>query len=103
MMIQQKILEFLLPIYEQAKVEEKRATPSVVVLDHGEVAELKAKPKMSLYMLLAFVISVMVSIFVVFLMEGINRIRSSHPDAFNRVWDSARSDWFGLKMRWRAK
>lgn len=97
--IQEKILEFLLPIYEQAKVEEKRATPSVVVLDQAEVAERKAKPKIALYMLLAFVTSGLLSVFIVFLREGIRRVRMTAPTRFDQIWFMARSDWFGL--RWK--
>ncbi|HKZ40335.1 MAG TPA: Wzz/FepE/Etk N-terminal domain-containing protein, partial [Candidatus Hodarchaeales archaeon] len=55
--IQYKILQFIAPLYEQAKVEENRSTPSVVVLDHASVPEMKAKPKILLYSLLAFVAS----------------------------------------------
>ncbi len=43
--IQYKILQFLTPIYEQAKVEERRNTPSVIVLDRASPPERKARPK----------------------------------------------------------
>ena len=43
--IQNKILAFILPIYEQAKIEEKRETPTVLVLDKPFVADRKTKPK----------------------------------------------------------
>ncbi|MCX7878862.1 MAG: Wzz/FepE/Etk N-terminal domain-containing protein [Ignavibacteria bacterium] len=43
--IQNKILTFLLPIYEQAKIEEKRETPTILVLDKPYVADKKTKPK----------------------------------------------------------
>lgn len=43
--IQNKILQFLLPIYEQAKIEEKKEMPSVLVLDQPSLPEYKVKPK----------------------------------------------------------
>lgn len=43
--IQYKILQFLTPLYEQAKVEERRETPSVIVLDRASPAERKSRPK----------------------------------------------------------
>jgi tyrosine-protein kinase Etk/Wzc len=101
--IQQKILEFLLPLYEQAKVEEKRNTPSVIVLDHAQVAERKAKPKILHYALLAFVISMVLSVFLIFLREGVGRLRAVQPDRFDQMWKTARSDWFGLKWKRNAK
>lgn len=43
--IQTKILSFMVPIYEQAKIEEKRETPTVIILDQPNIAERKSKPK----------------------------------------------------------
>lgn len=43
--IQTKILTFMIPIYEQSKIEEKRETPTVIVLDKPYVADKKTKPK----------------------------------------------------------
>lgn len=43
--IQNKILAFILPIYEQAKIDEKKDTPVVLVLDQPFIPERKAKPK----------------------------------------------------------
>lgn len=43
--INTKILTFVLPLYEQAKIEEKRETPTIMILDKPYVAEKKAKPK----------------------------------------------------------
>jgi tyrosine-protein kinase Etk/Wzc len=101
--IQQKILEFVLPIYEQAKMEEKRSTPSVIVLDHAQVAERKAKPKILLYALIGFVGSIVLSVFFIFLREGVYRVRALQPERFDQMWKTARSDWFGLKWKGNAK
>jgi capsule polysaccharide export protein KpsE/RkpR len=43
--IQTKILIFLLPVYEQAKIEEKRETPTILILDKPVLADRKSKPK----------------------------------------------------------
>ncbi len=51
--IQNKILSFLLPLYEQAKIEEKKEMPSVIVLDVANLPEKKAKPKRSIIILIA--------------------------------------------------
>jgi len=96
--IQYKILQFLTPLFEQAKVEENRQTPSVLILDKAAPAERKAKPKVSLYTLLAFVISTMASLFVVFICEGIIRVRDVDPMKFDAIVSFLRSDWFGLRF-----
>jgi len=96
--IQQKIVEFLVPLYEQAKVEEKRNTPSVIVLDRALVPERKAKPKVTLYALLAFVVSSVLSTFVILSAEGIARIKATNPERFDGLVRNVRSDWFGLRI-----
>lgn len=43
--IQNKILTTIIPILEQSKIEEKKETPTVLVLDPPNVPDKKAKPK----------------------------------------------------------
>lgn len=51
--IQTKILTFLLPLYEQAKIEEKKNTPSVLIIDTPNLPEKKTKPKRMTIVLIA--------------------------------------------------
>jgi tyrosine-protein kinase Etk/Wzc len=66
--IQNKMLIYIMPLYEQAKIEEKKETPSVLVLDKPVVPERKTKPKrvvtILLFMFVAFIISL--SLFIVY-------------------------------------
>lgn len=96
--IQYKILQFITPLFEQAKVEERRQTPSVIILDSAGPAERKAKPKVSLYALMALVISLVVSFFVVFTLELIERLKRSNPQRFASIVSTLRSDWLGLRI-----
>jgi tyrosine-protein kinase Etk/Wzc len=43
--IQQTILEFVLPMYEQAKVEEQKSIPTLLVIDRAVPPDLKYSPK----------------------------------------------------------
>ncbi|MCX6162458.1 MAG: Wzz/FepE/Etk N-terminal domain-containing protein [Ignavibacteriae bacterium] len=43
--IQNKIMIFILPIFEQAKIDEKKETPMILVMDQPFVPERKTKPK----------------------------------------------------------
>jgi tyrosine-protein kinase Etk/Wzc len=96
--IQYKILQFITPLYEQAKVEERRQTPSVIVLDKASVAERKAKPKVTLWTLIAFVGSLLISILVVFLMELNSRLRNRHTKIYLGIVQTLRNDWFGIRF-----
>ncbi len=55
--IQNKLLTFIIPLYEQAKIEEKKEMPSVLILDHPVVPELKKKPKRIITILLSMLIT----------------------------------------------
>ncbi len=55
--IKNKLLVYILPIFEQAKIEEKKEMPSVLVLDQPEVPELKKKPKRLMLVGLSIIIS----------------------------------------------
>ncbi|MBE0557725.1 MAG: hypothetical protein IH628_10880 [Proteobacteria bacterium] len=101
--IQYRILQFLAPLYEQAKVEENRNIPSVVVLDYPALPERKARPKISLYGLLGLVIAVVIGLFVVFSMEGVERLRTLHPARYEGFLDAFRRDWFGLRLKRRRR
>ncbi len=43
--IQSAIMEIILPMYEQAKVEEQKSIPTIMVIDHAVPPELKNSPK----------------------------------------------------------
>ncbi len=61
-MIREKILEVLYPQYEQAKLEEQKVVPNVLVLDYAVPATKKSYPKRSIYVfLVAFIIFLITS------------------------------------------
>jgi uncharacterized protein involved in exopolysaccharide biosynthesis len=90
--IQYKILEFIQPLYEQAKVEEVRNTPSVLVLDNAFPADHKAKPKVLLYFLLSFVISISVAFVVVLIIETFSRLKMVDSNRYNDIRKTLQSD-----------
>lgn len=83
--IQYKILEFVQPLYEQAKVEEARNTPSVIVLDKAGPADRKSKPKGSLFALIGFVSSALLGLFIVFMIEMFSKLKKYDPEKYNYI------------------
>lgn len=64
--IQNKILTTLIPLLEQARIEEKRETPSVLVLDPPAVPDKKVKPKRAITVLiLMFITGVMTFLYFI--------------------------------------
>ncbi len=92
--IQYKILEFIQPLYEQAKVEEVRNTPSVLMLDKAGPADRKAKPKGSIYAAVSFVVSVILGIFIIFFLELLYKIKSINPHKYDEL-----TSWLKIKRK----
>lgn len=88
--IQYTIAEFITPVYEQAKIEEVRSTPSVLVLDEAYPPERKARPKIALYALIGFVISLVLGLFIVFILELFRKLEEINPHKFLYIYNAFR-------------
>jgi tyrosine-protein kinase Etk/Wzc len=76
--LQTKLLEFILPVYEQAKIEEKKNIPICLILDKAVPAEEKAGPKKAIIVGAAFLISLFLSIILSLILESLANL---HDDA----------------------
>ena len=74
--IQSKIMEFVLPMYEQAKVEEQKSIPSLLVVDKAVPPQLKHSPKKAFIILLFFFFGLFIHIPMIFRMEKIYNLKS---------------------------
>ena len=73
--IQTKLLEFIYPIYEQAKIQEQEDIPAVLVVDKAIPPEKKSSPKRSLIVLAAFLISFLFSVGYALLKESYSSLK----------------------------
>ena len=69
--LQSKIMEFILPMFEQAKVEEQKSVPTILVIDSAVPPELKYSPKKSMIIVAAMVFSLFLMIPFIFRAENI--------------------------------
>jgi len=90
--IQYKILQFVTPLYEQAKLDERRQTPSVLVLDRASPPERKAKPRISVFGAIGLVLSSLIGLFAVFLREAFEKLRTKYPEHFQSFGSAFRRD-----------
>lgn len=100
--IQQKIVEFLVPIYEQARIDEQKDVPVIVVLDKAVAPEKKFKPKRIVLVLTAFVLSLALSIVLVFSMTYFRNFMNERPSDFHRL-ELLLNDLRNDLMFWRRK
>ena len=61
--IQTKIMEFILPVYEKAKIDEQKSIPTVVVLDRAYPPEIKYQPKRTF-----IILGISFPLFIIFLL-----------------------------------
>jgi tyrosine-protein kinase Etk/Wzc len=97
--IQYTILEFIQPLYEQAKIEEVRNTPSVIVLDKAGPADRKARPKGTIYAMIAFIFSLLTGFFLIFLKELFNKFKINDLTRYNYILSQIKSDFFFFSKR----
>jgi len=98
--IQYKILQFITPIYEQAKVEEQRNTPSVVVLDRAFPAERKARPKRLLIILGGFLVGLISAFLYAIILDRWGhekRMNTSLYKSSLQLLDGIQSDFRSIK------
>ena len=74
--IQSRILEFILPMYEQAKVEEQKNMPTLMIVDQATPPQLKYSPKKAFIILFGFFLSLFFTIPLVFRFEKILALNS---------------------------
>jgi uncharacterized protein involved in exopolysaccharide biosynthesis len=100
--IQQKIMELLVPMVEQARIEERRDTPVLLVLDRATPPERKSKPQRTLILLVVTTLSMLTLVPLAFLLDGV----LSRGDAGNTVqrwlWKRARALARVFRVRPRA-
>jgi tyrosine-protein kinase Etk/Wzc len=83
--IQSRILSFLLPVYEQAKIEEKKETPTITILDKPYVAEKKTKPKRLTMVLVFTSLGFALSCIYFFLRQRFHTFRSKVIKDLNKI------------------
>ncbi len=96
--IQYKILEFVQPLYEQAKIEEVRNTPSVIVLDKAHPADRKSKPKGTIYGAVGLVVSLLLGYFITYLIIFFEKMKKNNREDYNYIVGSLKKD-FRIKSK----
>ena len=69
--IQSRILEVVLPMYEQSKVEELKSIPTIIFIDKAVPAQIKYRPQRMFIVFAFFFISIFIFLPLVFRMESV--------------------------------
>ncbi len=83
--LQETILEFLLPQYEQAKIQEAKDSPTIQILDKAVKPVKRIKPKRAFFVIFWSAVSILVSLFIIFPLEYISELKKTAPHKYEKV------------------
>jgi len=83
--IQEKIQEIIVPMYEQAKIQEAKDTPSLQVIDHVVIPDKKLKPKRAFIVLFAGFTAILASLFFIYLKVNLEYISVHNRDTYDKL------------------
>ncbi|MDP8228966.1 MAG: Wzz/FepE/Etk N-terminal domain-containing protein [Candidatus Electryoneaceae bacterium] len=84
-MIQQTLMEYIFPQYENARIQEERETTNVQVLDHARVPYRKSRPLRKRLVLIATAASIFVTMILVLGMEYWRALPDKSPEDWAKV------------------
>ena len=88
--IYSKFFAFMVPMYQQAKVDELKETRAVVLLDTAVAPEKKSKPKRSIIVGIAALSTLTIGILFVLLRERVAYVKTQHPEEWRAMKESFR-------------
>ncbi len=80
-----KVLEFLTPQYEQAKIKENQSQPSFVILDPPDVPEYKYKPKRAFVVIGATGFIMLLMFIYIIILESIRTLKNNEPLRYEKL------------------
>jgi tyrosine-protein kinase Etk/Wzc len=75
--IQNKLLEFIFPLYEQTMMDANKHLPAFTVIDEAFVPEYKVKPKRALIIVSGLLLSIVLSVIVSFTAEYFRKLKKA--------------------------
>jgi tyrosine-protein kinase Etk/Wzc len=85
LMIQEKIMEFLVPMYEQAKIQEAKDTPSLQLIDKAIIPDKKSSPKRALIVLFAGFVSLLFSFLSIYISVNLDYVRDTDSAKHEKI------------------
>ena len=94
LLLQQKLKEFLVPQYEQAKMQLLKKEPTLQILDIATPPDYKSKPKRAFIVVIALFIAFLIHFTIILIVEKLNWLKLNRPDEFaeiDNIWKNFRS------------
>ena len=86
---QEKIIEFLLPLYEKAKIDEQKSIPTVIVLDKAYPPQLKYQPKKAF-----IILGITFPIFFIFLIMVFRGEKAYTRNSYSNIVEEKETNFY---------
>ncbi|HTX19817.1 MAG TPA: GNVR domain-containing protein [Bacteroidota bacterium] len=83
--IHSELIKLLTPMLEQAKLQEERETPSIIVIDHPTLPEKKSKPPRFVIVLIGFALSLGVGVTLAVSSEHLQKTRATDAERYAKL------------------
>jgi tyrosine-protein kinase Etk/Wzc len=83
--VSEALYNLLLDQLERAKIQEKEESPTITVLDQARVPDVRSRPQRTIIVGGAFALSLLLALFLVALLEYLERMRRQRPEEYERV------------------
>jgi uncharacterized protein involved in exopolysaccharide biosynthesis len=83
--MQELILEFITPQYEQAKIQESKDTPTIQILDEASLPIKRLKPKRSFFVIFMDIVMFMIAVIFIMFVEYYRQIQRGERDREDRL------------------
>lgn len=83
--LQEKLLEFLLPQYEQAKIQEQKDTPTVQVLDPAIAPIKKSRPKRAIIVAIAGLATLFILVTILSIYERVLMLQELDKEKYGKI------------------
>jgi hypothetical protein len=100
-LVQQKILELLTPMYEQAKLREMKEIPTVIILDYAVPAEKRSKPKRLFIALSVGIVAFIFSVIYLIYADYVMRLKVEDEESYDKIIDIKKMFVNTLKFRFK--
>ena len=85
LLLQRKLQEFLLPEYEQAKLQLLKKKPTLQVIDAAIPPDRKSKPKRAFIVLGAIFIAMLINFVIMLFFEHLNWLKINEPENYKQL------------------
>jgi len=98
--VQETVYELLTQEYEKVKIQEKKDTPTIQVLDPPKIPEKKSRPRRSTMAIMAGMLCLLFSTMAIFAKEFVDRNKQANTETYHqldRILKTLKDDFYALR------